>query len=495
MGAEPEAQGTSRIHRRQFVFSNARIDVPKGWFSVGLDNGFFLYHSPWLNLTTAIDASGQRWALLGHAFEVVAEPPHDPIASIIRSRTDDVPALVKTWSGRWLLISSSALITDAGGLLGVYVLEDDKGIFVSGSLALLSQLTFTPVRDFRIFGWYGFNWFPGPLCKLDGVRRLLPDQIYDPGSRSVKFFNRLSPLSGISLNDAADKLTRGLARVFRAMSRQGNQESLILTLTGGLDSRTTFSVLQASGIPFYTLTLEHPRISKADVLLPAAISAARSIVHRYVASGKLLREKLDEYDRHTYGCVADGDRHLYARGVYENLGPQNWLIRSGCWELGRKYFHQRLRGLSLEEILERPDRLMMRFTTFFGTRASAYSLREWARWRLEHPVAIPWQELFYRDQRLGCWSSSIEHSLDLLDPVSIHPVNCDYFYDLMLGAADTPSQKATTLQHEIIALCAPDLTAIPVNPPDGRYAHARTALLKAAAIIGGEASNLFRPFR
>lgn len=254
-------------------------------------------------------------------------------------------------------------------------------------------------------------------------------------------------------------------------------------------------MLQASGVPFYTLTLEHPRISKADVILPAAISAARSVVHRYVASGKLLREKLDEYDRHTYGCVVDGDRHLYARGAYENLGPQNWLIRSGCWELGRRYFHRRLRGLSLEEILDRPDRLMMRFTTFFGTNASLDSLREWARWRLEHTVAIPWQELFYRDQRLGCWSSSIEQSLDLLDPVSIHPVNCDQFYGLMLGAANAPSPKAAALQHEIIAQCAPDLTAVPVNPRDGRYAHARTTLLKVVAIVGGETNNLLRSFR
>lgn len=493
MDSKSEAQNISRIHRRQFVFSDIPIVRPAGWCSISLGDGFFLHHCPWLNVRTAVDSSGQQWALLGHAFEVTAVSSHDPVASIIRSRTQDVPALVEAWSGRWLLLCSSALITDAAALLGVYILEDDRGVFISSSLALLSQLTSTSIRDSRVLGWYGFNWFPGPLCKLAGVRRLLPDQIYSPKSRAINFFNRLTPPVGISVKKAAEEISHGLAHVFRAMSQQDPRKSLILTLTGGLDSRTTFSVLQASGIPYSALTLEHPRISSADTTLPAIISAAHGVTHRYIAGDKPLRKKVDEYDLHTFRCVVDGDRQFYARGSYENLGPQNWLIRSGCWELGRRYFHRTLRGLSLEEVMDRPDRLMLRFKTYFGTRASADSLREWAHWRLAHPIAVPWQDLFYRDQRLGCWASSIEQSLDLLDPVSILPVNCDRFYGLMLGSRDISGSK-TTLQYEIIEQCVPDLAAVSVNPPGGRYFAAKNRLSWVAAVISGESNNLLRSF-
>lgn len=487
-----ETQAASRTNRRQFIFSNARIDAPAGWRSIGLGIGFFLYHCPLLNVVTAVDSSGQRWGLLGHAFEIATDHD-DPIAGIARSPTQDVPKLVATWSGRWLLLCPSALITDAGALLGAYTLENDKGVIISGSLALLSQLTGVPVRDSRIIGWYGFNWFPGPLCKLDSVRRLLPDQIYNPQSRCIKFFDRLPALSHVNLNDAADELICGLTRVFRAMSRQGNAKPLFLALTAGLDSRTNFSVLQASDVPFTTLTLQHPRISRADATLPATISSTYHITHRYVASDKLLRDKLDEYDAHTYGCVVDGDRYFYARGNYESFGPQGWIIRSGCWELGRKYFHTKLRGLTLEELLDRPDRLMLRFRTFLGTKASADSLREWVRWRLDHPVGIPWQDLFYRDQRLGGWLSSIEQSLDLIDLVSIHPVNCDRFYCLMLGSEGVYGSQTAALQHEIIARCAAGLKSVPINPPlDGRYFATKNIFLKTAAIAGGEFKNLLK---
>lgn len=487
-----ETQATSRISRRQFIFTNARIDAPAGWCSIELGIGFFLYHCPLLNVVTAVDGSGQRWGLLGHAFEIATDHD-DPIAGIARSPTQDIPKLVATWSGRWLLLCPSALVTDAGALLGAYILESDRGVIISGSLALLSQLTGVPVRDSRIIGWYGFNWFPGPLCKLDSVRRLLPDQIYNSESRCIKFFNRLPALSNVSLNEAAEMLIGGLTQVFRAMSRQGDEKPMFLALTAGLDSRTNFAVLQASGVPFTTLTLQHPRISRADAKLPPTISSAYHIIHRYIAGDKLLRDKLDQYDRHTHRCVVDGDRHFYARGNYESFGQQGWLIRSGCWELGRKYFHTKLRGLTLEELLDRPDRLMMRFRTFFGIKASADSVREWARWRLEHPVAIPWQDLFYRDQRLGGWLSSIEQSLDLIDPISIHPVNCDHFYRLLLGSEGNYGSQTAALQHGIIARCAPDLKSVPINPSlDGRYFATRNIFLKIAAIAGGEFKNLLR---
>jgi hypothetical protein len=495
MSAKPQANSLSRTHRRQFVFSDASISIPAGWHSINLGS-FHLHYCPWLKVTTVVDASGQQWALLGHAFQVNAASPHDPAASIARSASSDVPALVCTWAGRWLLLSCSTVITDAASLLGTYILENDESVLISGSLALLSQLVPSSVRDPRVLGWYGLNWFPGPLSKLSGVRKLLPDQIYNPATREVNFFDRLTAVrAGTDLRDAAGEISAGIARVFRSMVQQEGHNSIILALTGGLDSRTTFSVLQSSGVPFSTLTLEHPRISKADITLPARISTSYGITHRYVPSNKLLRDRLEEYDLHIHGCVIDGDRELYARGSFDGLDSRSWLIRSGCWEIGRKYFYRKLSGLDLEEIVDRPGRLMARFNNYFRNEASANSLREWARWRLKHAIAVPWQDLFYRDQRLGCWSAAIEQSLDLLNPVSIHPVNCDHFYGIMLGLDEISDTDGASLQHEIIAQCVPDLAQIPVNPPDGHYFALKNRLLKIAAILAGESENLMRSLR
>ena len=495
MSAKPQANSLSRIHRRQFVFSDASISIPAGWRTTRFGS-FHLHCCPWLKVTTVVDASGQQWTLLGHAFQVDAASPNDPAASIAYSASSDVPALVRTWAGRWLLLSYSTVITDAASLLGTYILENDKSVLVSGSLALLSQLVPSSVSDPRVLGWYGLNWFPGPLSKLWGVRKLLPDQIYNPATRQVSFFDRLNAVrTGMGVRNAASELSAGIARVFRSMAQEESHDSIILALTGGLDSRTTFSVLQSSGVPFSTLTLEHPRISKADITLPARISTSYGITHRYVPRNKLLRDRLEEYDLHIHGCVIDADRELYASGSFDGLDSRSWLVRSGCWEIGRKYFHRKLAGLCPEEIVERPVKLMARFNNYFRNEASANSIREWARWRLMHPVAVPWQDLFYRDQRLGCWSAALEQSLDLLDPVSIHPVNCDHFYGIILGLDEISEPNGASLQHEIIAQCVPGLAQLPVNPPDGQYFTLKNRLLKIAAILAGESENLIRSLR
>jgi hypothetical protein len=495
MSAKLQANSLSRTHRRQFVFSDVSISIPVGWHSINLGS-FHLHYCPWLKVTTVVDASGKQWALLGHAFQVAAASPRDPAASIACSNSSDVPSLVRTWAGRWLLLSCSTVITDAASLLGIYIVENDKGVIVSGSLALLSQLVSSSVRDPRVLGWYGLNWFPGPLSKLSGIRKLLPDQIYNPATRHVSFFDRLTVAStGTGVRNAASEVSAGIARVFQSMAQQEGHDSIILALTGGLDSRTTFSVLRSSGVPFSTLTLEHPRISKADITLPARISTSYGIPHRYVPSNKLLHDRLEEYDLHIYGCVIDGDRELYARGSFDGLDSRSWLIRSGCWEIGRKYFYRKLSGLDLEEIADRPDRLMVRFNNYFRNEASANSLREWAAWRLKHAIAVPWQDLFYRDQRLGCWSAAIEQSLDLLDTISIHPVNCDHFYGIMLGLDEISDTDGASLQHEIIAQCVPGLARIPVNPPDGHYFAMKNRFLKIAAVFAGESENLMRSLR
>lgn len=481
-----------KIHQRQFVFSNARIEAPKGWISIDLRDGFFLHHCPLLNVASAIDNLGRTWILVGHAFNILDDSLQEPLAGMASFNPSDIFGVVENWSGRWLLLCSSAVITDAAALLGTYVAERDNDVYVSSSLALLSQLTGARIRDRRVIGWHGFNWYPGPLCKLEGVRKLLPDQIYNPSSRSLSFFNRLPVFSGLDLIKTANEISHGLTRVFRAIARKSYQARLYVTLTGGLDSRTTFSIIRASGVPFTTLTLEHPRISVADLTLPSVISAGHDIDHKYISGQCFSDTRLDEYDFHTYGCAVDGDRYFYANNRYNCIRTQDWLIRSGCWEFGRKYFHHKLAGLSIEEVIDRPARLISRFKTFFGTEASAESLREWARWRLENPIPIPWQDLFYRDQRLGGWLSAIEQSLDLIDGTSLQPVNCDRFYGLMLAVSDGEDSSITTLQREIIARCTPELADVPINPVLGRSDHVvKNMLSKISTMIRTESQNVF----
>ena len=480
-------------HRRQFVLTNAALRLAADWHSLDLGSGYTLYHCPQLRVRSVTDKSGVRWALLGHVFPVDESVLANLEALIQQTSSENIPLLTTTWAGRWLLVSNCSVIPDAACLLGAFTYETNNDLFITGSLSLLSDITQTTVRDFRTIGWYGFNWYPAPGSKLEGVRRLLPDQIYHPASRQTTFFDRLKLLGPLSPANAAALITAGLTHAFMAMHTDCAKNSIVLALTAGLDSRTNFAALRAADVPFSSITIRHSRISLADKYLPTQISARTGVKHSFIDNYTTNPDKLNEYDRHTLSTVNDGDRYFYARGSYSDLRA-TWLIRSGCWEIGRKYFHGKLAGLTLDEVADRPENLMRRFRTYFHTRSSAAALREWAHWRLKHQLeGIDWMDIFYRDQRLGSWLSSIEQSLDLIDPISIHPINSDYFYSLMLSVIQEPGEELGAVQYALIAQSAPDLADVPVNPRlDGALHRTMNMISKLRAVAVGEIANLMR---
>lgn len=85
---------------------------------------------------------------------------------------------------------------------------------------------------------------------------------------------------------------------------------------------------------------------------------------------------------------------------------------------------------------------------------------------MAHLVDALWQDIFYRDQRIGGWLSGLEQSLDLIGPISMQAVNSDYFYSLLLKwRKNYPDARVDVLQRLIIARCALELESLPINPP------------------------------
>lgn len=477
-------------YRRQFLLSAAELPTPESWRTLEVGNGFHLHHCPELPVRRFTDMVGSTWFLLGHAYSVVTDNSALIASEISTSTIDTIPALVRHWSGRWLLINQDAVITDAAGLLGTFILENDKEVLLSNSLALLNALRKTPVTDSRIISWHGFNWYPLPASKYQAIRKLLPDQIYSLSSRRTVFYDRLELPPASNTSVIAANIVRGLCNVVRQIHNSQNGCRLLLALTAGLDSRTSYAVLRSSGIPFSTMTMRNPRISIADRTIPELIAKRHHIHHKFIVGHEYSAARCQQYDQHTDATVFDGDRYFYSYGTFEGLGV-DYLIRSGCWEIGRKYFHRQLSGLDLQEIYEQPEKLLQRFRTYCNTRASSQGVKLWAAWRLQHKLAIDWRDLFYRDQRLAGWLSSIEQSLDLIAPVSIHPVNSDYFYGLLIRSSQ--QETVPNIQKAIINLCVPELGDIPINPSlDGVLYRTHKLASKTKAFLAGELQNLIR---
>ena len=478
-------------YRRQFLLTDAELPIPAEWKTLEVGRGMYLYHCPDLKVCQFIDKLGNQWHLIGHAYSVIGNDSELLAREIATSAEDSIHTIVRNWTGRWLLISPNSIVTDAAGLLGVFILEQEKSIMLSSSLALLKALRNPPLSDTRVISWHGFNWYPLPATKYQSIRKLLPDQAYFLSSRRIVFLDRLELPSITNTKEIAACIIRGLTNVVRQIHRSRNDCRIVLSLTAGLDSRTNYAILRSACTPFSAMTIWHPRISLADRCIPEAIVERHGIQHRFIKGSAYSDARRQQYDQHTDATVIDGDRYFYSHGAFESLGA-DYLVRSGCWEIGRKYFHRQLAGLDLQEIHDRPEKLLKRFRTYCNTRESGLGVRNWAAWRLQHmQPAADWRDLFYRDQRLAGWLSSIEQSLDLIAPASIHPVNSDYFYGFLIRASEHEAE--TGIQEAIIDLCAPDLGDIPINPDlDGTLRRTRAFASRVSAIFTGELHNLVK---
>lgn len=195
-----------------------------------------------------------------------------------------------------------------------------------------------------------------------------------------------------------------------------------------------------------------------------------------------------QYDRHTHRNVFDADRYFYGHAMYEELRGCR-LIRSNCYELGRRFYARSLGDLSLTDVVDAPVRIPRRLRTFAGAGETGRALQSWLDSAKRDAARVDWRDLFYWEQRLGAWLADVEHSLDLNESLSFQPLNGALFYSLLLLNSDRNGR----FQRQIIESQRPDLLDLPINPalPSpriGRWAR-RARLL---TYLYNEASNAAR---
>ena len=460
----PVTFDTALLHRRQFVIAPGPRLVKPDWCTYELAHGLVLSACPEAPIRRIDDRDGYTWTLIGHALQSApGEPrPTDQIAAL---GSDRVVTATYTWAGRWTLIGPEVVVPDAAALLGVFYLDPGSGgeFLASSSLAVMKQLMPELREDPRRLHWYGISWFITPSSKLDGVKKLLPDQTLSLRACAVTYLKRTFPerYEGMSTDERAEALLLNLGRALTELSEKGGRVGL--ALTAGIDSRSTLATAVAAGVKVEAVTMQHPRISEADRVVPPAICRRLGIKHSYLRPRALDRRRSALYQAHTLGNSADADAYFFAHHVFDQLGDTAWLVRSGPWSLAKGAWYEWSDDVPWDDLRRRPGAFILRERSFGNVRRSAASLREWVAWRDAHPEPHDWRDLWHRDQGEAGRSSSIEQSLDLLDCASVVAVNCSAFYDIMLSEPEE-SRRKKQLQMRLLELSGTGLESVPVNP-------------------------------
>lgn len=478
------------IDSKQYLLSRKPWDKP-GFRHFELPGGFVLSCHEALQVRMAPD---RGTVLLGHAWSCVETDGLSPLDAAAQCRTpEEIESLVAHWAGRWLLIREGRIYLDACGLLGCFFAQ---GACASSLSLLARHLGQKPVRPCLEHG-FGMDYFPGPLTPRKGIRRLLPGQGLRLSDGSVFARPVLDPPPTAS--DA--KRTEMVLALFNTLLRRFAADwhgPILLALTAGYDSRTLLSLLVQAGVDVETFTLDHANIRRGDLELPPQLAAAVGRPHRLILrSGPPDRRRFRDFDFHSAGMSADEDRNFYAWRQYPEsaTGPRTAVLRAGVWEAVRHYYStlKTKSGWTFRRF-DDPAEFAFAYLNVRYRPLMRQSLEEWMEWQRDKPSPADPADLFYVVQRAGCWLSSVEQGLDIVDGMdSLQLCNCRTILSLLAGY---PAERRTRGGHQeqIIRAACPALLQFPFQgnpakahpvpaPPTGHASVWATGAKGVAALL------------
>lgn len=448
-------------YKKQFAILKEVLDQPD-FCHIALPNGWVLNYHRDVRLHTSHDG---RVILLGIAWQFLPErkSPLQEIEQLCAAFPENIPQkqiidMEETWCGRYILICQGTIYTDTCALFPVYY----SSAGVSSDCTLLAQQMGMPRKNYQMPPKRIMNWMPGPLSQYDNIFHLLPSQIYHyPTGRAEPRPLLAQGYPGIAdMDKRIDRIIACFDAALHNMQAELPETKLLVAITGGHDSRTLLALAKHAGVDFDAYTLMHDLIYEGDVTVPKELCKAAGITHHEIPRDKQLysAQREQEYLDHISGAVYDEDRIYYACRQFDPLVQKFGsiaVLRSGVWpnvmEWYRRCFTATGPGFDCYD--------------WFGAQKNSLeekSLQQYFFWNEQHPQeGLSPCNVFYWDQRNGCWLSAIETGFDLMDHVvSLQPANCRYLMSMLM---EFPEDERIMNYHQfrIVQKACPVMADIP----------------------------------
>lgn len=221
--------------------------------------GFTLLAHPETRVTV-VEAGDRFTILIGDAFFSSGATDAAPIDALAAAEAD-LPVLLDRLSGCFAVIArrggKTAIYNDAYGSQSVFYRR--SGAFAVASHGEIFAHTFADRRHRDMAELVASKWFgsmkraylPTDATLFDGVYALLPNHRYAvEGRRLERFWPRLRRRD----NGTFDSFYSVFDEYLRALAGHMRGHRLIVSITGGVDSRTLIAALRHYATPFRTVT-------------------------------------------------------------------------------------------------------------------------------------------------------------------------------------------------------------------------------------------------
>lgn len=335
------------------------------------------------------------------------------------------------WAGRYLIVwrknGRVSVMTDATGMRTCFFtmegpLQLASHCQVAARLAGLPRADLAFRRESRrrvIRAWY----LPGRVTPWAGVVFLTPNIALDLGNRALRRVWPRRQLAQRSLDDATSRLAENLTGQMHWLTRSGRP--IVVSLSGGLDSRTTLAASRfvASQFTFFTYR------SKADLRIASRIADTVGLRHIEVAIPPKLQPE-DEIVRRNVLANSPLIHYPKAAVMYRRLFPSDALhVRSNVAGVGRQFFHEK----GTDNKLKGPEDMAAVWRRMQDVPECVAAFEEWAKavkfWDVSEVDRL---DLFLWEHRLPCFQGCVLLESDVAFDTHT-PFNCRTVLENMLS--------------------------------------------------------------
>jgi hypothetical protein len=471
-------------HRRQFIIGRHPIQRD-GWCVRTITDSMYLSHCRTLPVTE-VDLGNGKYGGLILGLPVQTHPCRHTPAEEAGKALDDIERTYDSWAGRWIFLTKTEVHGDISGLFGCYYSIVDGCLWVSSSVALLSEAVGGDWPRHPPLSRKGMNWYPPPMSRHPKVRKLLPSQVLQLSSGGVRP-RQLFPDEKLrsSESEALSAIEVSLTTGLRWLERNGY--TIWLGLSAGYDSRLLLAAAIQAGVPIkaYTMRKENQwrnrlastsLVSQADMTLPPLIARSVGVPHRWIEAGPVSEEKLATFDEHTYGQTIENDRVYYARGQWDWTVDGDAILLGHVAGVGTGYWYGKLHdGVTMPK-----KQSILRWFQLNDGSVHGRAIAEYLAWEAQHSIVFParvdWRDRFHLEQRISGWCSAGQQGLDLVKGERVQLINSQQLLCSMLSLSKE-NRVTKRFLTELIGRMAPELNAIPYNPQDtGLYRLKKVAI-------------------
>lgn len=454
------AEWSHEVFARGYVITDGPLKARKRWGEAGLDHYKLAYH-PSLEFRRA-ERRGAEIVCLGIIFDamrsnVESQDFLEELVEKLSASEEDFLAALSTSNGRYVLLYRTPsgehnIVADATGMrttlyhFGIHVT-------VSSHINLLGEgAAKDEPRDDRSF-LFGF---PGRMTPIENVFVLTPNSKLSLTYRRPSRFWPKKTVDPMSLEIAADYIATRLKGAFDWIDRRHDH---FLTLTAGLDSRVTLSIVKKRGRYATYYRSDTVDTDEVDRQTTEAFAEQLGIDHTLItreARGEVPKDFLKVVRKNTIKAHIPQMPWAY-RNLMIKEPPHGIHIRSNLSEIGRMFY----RGRGTDP--KTPEDLVTLWTNRaeLRTEENAALFADYAEVTdfFEAPVELT--SLLYWEHRMGAWHSQVALESDIAcETLSLY--NCRDLLEAMWSVPNEYQVRSLVLKKIVVSEW-PELANFPLN--------------------------------